>query len=250
MRFFGLSHAGKVREHNEDAWGLTRLQTGSSLAVVSDGVGGRAGGEVASRIVVETLPQLLEASLESNQDLAGLEAAVKNSLTRLSRSLLEQSRDMAGLKGLAATVVCALLSGESLVLGHMGDSRAYLFRENHLRKLTQDHTVTQMLLDQGEISGAEAATHPARGRLTQAVGMEQTPLPELASFPLQQGDRLLLCSDGLHGMVGDKIISCVLADGHETERACRGLIDAALEAGGRDNVTALIIDIEKETAIL
>lgn len=243
MRYHGLSDTGLVRDHNEDAWSATELESGHVLCIVSDGVGGRAAGEVASRVVTDTLPQVLQPRIAAGMDAAALGHALIESLQELSRSVWQQSMEVPGMKGLAATVVCALVAGDTAVIGHMGDSRVYLLRNGQLSLLTRDHTVVQMLVDIGEVAEEDAREHPAAGRLTQAVGMEQDPLPGLRVEALKGGDVLLLCSDGLHGMVDDSQINELLRNHHDPEEACRGLVAAALEAGGRDNVTVLVIEM-------
>lgn len=243
MLHYGLTNVGRVREHNEDALTAATLQWGGDVFIVSDGVGGHAGGEVASRIVVETLPLLLEERLEALGPAPTMEAVqdvLGEAIASLCRKVEQQARDMAGVRGLAATVVCGLVAADTLVLGHLGDSRAYLLRDGRLQLLTSDHTVAQILLDLGEIGPEEFKDHPARGRLTQAVGMEQEPAPSLRHLQLHQGDRVLLCSDGLHGMVDDEAIARALQEAAGPEAACSQLVELALEGGGKDNVTALV----------
>jgi protein phosphatase len=235
----GLSDRGLVREENEDSWWVAPEE---DLFLVSDGMGGHAGGAVASKIVVEVLPELLRKRLAGVGDLETPEARkqVEGAIAELSRQIREQTRDAPDLRGMGATVVLAMLRDTRALVAHLGDSRAYLLREGRLRQLTRDHTVVQLLLDAGEIEPGEAAHHPARGQLTRCVGMEGEPLPDLMLLDLEPGDRLLFCTDGLTGMLGDGKIADLLGRVSESDEACRSLVEAANQAGGQDNVTVVV----------
>ncbi|GAB6907571.1 hypothetical protein JCM12296A_34080 [Desulfosarcina cetonica] len=245
MRYAGLTDPGHLREHNEDAWQVCSLTSGHMLFVVSDGVGGHAAGEIASRIVVETLPLLLDPRISRDTDVIAQKRAMEESLAALSYQVLAQTRQMPGAAGMAATAICGLLADGMLVLGHMGDSRCYRLRDGILQRLTKDHTVVQMLLDLGEIAANQLIGHPAAGRLTQAVGMDQEPLPHISAIALNPADILLFCSDGLHGMIDDEKITGILSLRQKPKNICKTLLNAALEAGGRDNITVIVVEIEK-----
>jgi protein phosphatase len=242
----GLSDVGRVRTENEDHWFADPQQ---GLYLVADGIGGAAAGGLASQIVAEVLPPLLRSKLRGAKDLAGPEIArqVSAALVELSERLREESQDALGLKGMGSTVVLTLVRDRQAVVAHMGDSRAYLLRTGRLEQLTKDHTLAQLLVDRGEIAPEEAVSHPARGRLTQFVGMGMEAIPDTESLELAPGDRLLLCSDGLTGMLSDQQILEILSQQTAPAEACRRLIDAANEAGGKDNITALIVAVGNET---
>ena len=236
------SDRGRVRQENEDAC-LVAPERG--LFVVSDGMGGHQAGAAASRIVTNVLPTLLERELGWDQLSS---ERVRRSLTRavreLSGQLREEAKKRPDLAGMGATVALALLMGRHAHFAHLGDSRAYLFRRGRLQQLTADHTVTAALLHLGEIEEKDALGHPARHRLTRYVGMEGEALPDLRVVELRVGDCLLLCSDGLTGMVPDRHIAQVLRRQRTPEEACEALVAAANAAGGRDNVSVIVIDID------
>jgi PPM family protein phosphatase len=244
MRHFGITDIGLVRDLNEDSWRYVKLGAGHDIFIVSDGVGGCCAGEVASRIVTETLPALLDSRIFADTDIETLPSILQKCLVEISYSLLQQAREVPGFEGMAATVVCGMVVENALILGSMGDSRCYLLHQGRLRQLTIDHTVVQLLLDIGEITADQVTDHPAAGRLTQAVGMAQDPLPWVSVVNIEQGDRLLFCTDGLHGMIADAAISTLLASFPVLETVGGNLVQAALAAGGRDNVTAIIVDIQ------
>lgn len=245
MQYAGLTTPGRIRQHNEDAWQIRALKSGHLLFVVSDGVGGHAAGEIASRIVVETLPVLLDARIRRTTDIDSQKRVMRESLVALSLQVVDQTRRMPGAAGMAATVVCGLVADGMLVIGHMGDSRCYRLRDGTLKRLTRDHTLVQMLLSLGEIAVDQVCGHPAAGTLTQAVGMAQEPLPDIAAMALNPGDILLFCSDGLHRMIDDETIATFLASRQHPTDIGEMLLSSALEAGGRDNITVIVVRIEK-----
>lgn len=236
----GLSDRGRVRERNEDRW---RADAQRGLFVVSDGIGGAAAGQLASDIVVEALPALIFDRLSGLENPAGPEGVqrVRAALAELSNELREQSTGKLGLQGMGATVVVALVGDRAALIAHMGDSRAYLWRERTLKPLTRDHSLVQALIDADEITLEQAADHPACGRLTRHVGMQGDPLPDARWMELRTGDRLLLCTDGLTGMLDEQLLLLILNEQPDPERACRALVDAANHAGGADNITALVV---------
>ncbi len=242
VSYAGLSDVGRLREANEDRWFADpRL----GLYLVADGIGGSAAGGVASQIVAEVLPRLLWRRLQGAEAPAHAELAeqVSAALVELSERLREESCRALGLKGMGSTVVLTLLHDRQAVVAHMGDSRAYLLHAGRLKQLTNDHTISQLLVDHGKLAPDEAASHPTHGQLTRFVGMATEALPETASIELAPGDRLLLCSDGLTGMLSDGQILEILSQPLDPDDACRRLIAAANEAGGKDNLTALIVAV-------
>jgi PPM family protein phosphatase len=247
IRYAGLSDRGLVRENNEDNWSADDSQ---GLFIVSDGVGGQFAGELASKIVVQTLPPLLHERLAEivNWSEARVRELLIEALCGLSNRVRAETKGEAGLEGLGATVVLALIRDASAFIAHMGDSRAYLLRGGTLKQLTKDHSIVQLLMENGEITPEQASTHPSRGQLTRNVGMPGEPLPEARSIAFRPGDRLLLCTDGLTGMLTAQDIRRVLDAESEPETACQRLIDVANMAGGLDNITAVVIDFIPTTA--
>jgi serine/threonine protein phosphatase PrpC len=237
----GLSHIGKVREENEDTF-LMDPELG--LFLVSDGMGGHRGGEIASRIVIEDLPVMLEVGLDKLK--VGTPAAIRN---LFKKAIREQSRQLnleqtseTGFKDMGATLVVALLRKGRAYIANLGDSRIYRFRSRRLVQLTKDHSVVSELLDKGKIKPEEAENHETQGEITHYVGMEDKAKPYIRSFQLKKGDRLLLCTDGLTDSIDDKAIAAILAQKQQCKEACQALVDAANDAGGHDNITVVIVD--------
>jgi PPM family protein phosphatase len=238
----GLTDRGRVRQENEDNW-VTDVEEG--LFIVADGMGGESVGALASKIVVATLPGLVRQQFAGMNELPLNRAGrwMRKSLAKLSTQLRQQTQDEPGLAGMGSTVVCALVRGAKVLVAHLGDSRVYRLRSGRLEQLTKDHSLVRLLLDADEITPEEAATHPARGRLTRNVGMEGQPLPQTRLLNLKPGDMLLLCTDGLTGMVDDQKIQSILNEPAPMELKCQRLVDAANQAGGEDNVTVLLLSV-------
>jgi len=262
----GLSHQGKVRPRNEDHFltarfgrALETLQTNlpagelpgrfeeaGYAALVADGMGGAAGGEAASRLAIATLVDLVLATPDwiLRLDEGRAEEVLRRARERagqLRSALRGEALADPALGGSGTTLTLAWSLGAALFVLHAGDSRAYLCRGGRLSRLTRDHTVAQELADRGLIGQEQVAAHPMRHFLTQAFGAGcARVVPEVRQWALQDGDCLLLCTDGLTNMVAEPAIAAALAAGGSAEQTCRGLIDQALEAGGRDNVTAVV----------
>jgi protein phosphatase len=239
-RWAGFSDRGRVRERNEDRWSA---DADLGLFIVSDGMGGRPAGEVASEVVVAALPTLVAHHFGAEPDLAAPDAPqrLRTVLTELSTELREGSQDTPRLAGMGATAVVALVSHTTALIAHVGDSRAYLLRGRSLHRLTQDHSLAQALIDAGAITDQQAAGHPARGQLTRHMGMVGEVSPDACRVDLQSDDQLLLCSDGLTSMLDDAGIQAILNRSPDPQHACRALTQAANDAGGTDNITVLVI---------
>ena len=254
LRACGGSVPGCVREANEDAFYVSEEQ---GLFIVSDGMGGERAGSLASAMIVQTLAsQVLAERRARNANLLDVSpAAVAEGLIRAigfaNDLLLAKTRDHPEVKGLGATVVAGLYAGGGvLALAHLGDSRAYLMRGGYLERLTSDHTVAEMLLQTGHISRRQQRLHPSCHVLTRHVGKEDCPPADATRLSLEPGDRILLCTDGLTGMLDNRTIGTILWETEEREAACRLLIDRANEAGGRDNITAIIVDVGEPHPLL
>lgn len=245
VRASGLTDTGKSREQNEDAFAIC---DDLGLYIVSDGMGGAQSGELASALVTQALPAEIGAPLDGTPSPESeLAQRLTEAIGRLSRQMHEQSLQDSRLAGMGATVVACLVREGAAVLAHMGDSRAYLFREGVLERLTEDHALGETLLRMGQISEEEAKEHPGRHMLTRNVGMAGGAGPEVGLLTLKEGDRLLLCSDGLSTMVEALHIAEILASEPEPAGVCETLVRAANRAGGEDNITAVVLQYGRFT---
>lgn len=235
------SDIGKLRDENEDAF-LIEPEIG--LFLVSDGIGGHRGGALASKIVVEDLPVMIETRLGELKTSSprAIRSLFKKNIVEQSRQLRLEGTSETGYKGMGATLVIAVLNNGRAYIANLGDSRIYRFRNGKLVQLTKDHSVVSELLREGKIEPEEAHDHTAQGQITHYVGMEDKVTPHVRTFTLKKADRLLLCTDGLTDMVGDEAIAEVLKNQTDYRSACEVLVDAANAAGGYDNITVLLVD--------
>jgi len=230
-----VSHVGKIRANNQDSG-----YAGTHLFVVADGMGGHAGGDVASAIA---LTRVMEADQEymSAQDA---EFALRDSLIAANFLLADTVFDHPELMGMGTTVSAILRAGDELAIAHIGDSRIYLLREQRLQQITADHTFVQRLVDSGRITHEEAAVHPRRSVLMRVLGdVDSSPEIDTSVHDTQPGDRWLLCSDGLSSYVSDEKIKTVLTGLRGTREAADRLVKESLDQGAPDNVTVVIVDI-------
>jgi len=240
-----LSDKGKVRDHNEDAW-LADVDRG--MFIVADGLGGCAGGEVASKMVTDHLPSLLDDEVDLVYPLHSQDAAnsIEQAINRLNGMVREAGWEHPELRGMGSTLVLAMIRDGAMLIAHVGDSRIYLLHDGSLSRLTRDHSVIQDMLDDGLITPEEAVVHPSRAIVTQCIGTQGSVSPDIRCLDFQSGDRLLLCSDGLTNMLSDTRIATILGQQTDLDTVSHDLIQAANDAGGDDNVTVVIIEAMDE----
>jgi protein phosphatase len=237
----GASDVGRKRIHNEDSF---LVMPESGLFCVADGLGGHASGEVASRMAVEELAAYFRATDSDPADGAH-EDRVAEAIRLANLSILARARAEPDLSGMGTTLVAAYFAEDGpLVVGHVGDSRAYLFRGGELRRLTEDHSLLQDFIRHSSPSAAEIDAFPHKNVIVRAVGMRDVVEMDLSRVKVREGDVLLLCSDGLFGMLPDEQMAEILREeGFEILRANQLLLDAANEAGGSDNVTSILVQV-------
>lgn len=227
---------GNVREHNEDS--LTVLPP---LFAVADGMGGHEAGEVASEITINTLNDLAPQSADAEALARAVVAANLNVIKAPSQGV--------GREGMGTTLTAAILEKERLVIAQVGDSRAYLLHNGSLQQLTRDHSLMADMIEAGQLTEAEARVHPNRSVITRAIGSDPHMQPDLYELNVETGDRLLLCSDGICGMIEDHEIASIMRQAPSAQSCADQLVEAALAAGGFDNATAVVVDVEGFKAV-
>jgi protein phosphatase len=228
---------GRQRRENEDC-AFAR----APVFVVADGMGGAQAGEVAAQIAVEAFSQALPDSGTPEERLA-------SRVQEANQRIWEQSRTRSEQAGMGTTLTAAYLEDSELAIAHVGDSRAYLFRDGSLRRLTQDHSLVDELVRRGKLTEEQAAEHPQRSIITRALGAEATVEVDTWTYPVRPGDVLLLCSDGLTSMVAEERVEEILRGTMDLRSAAQQLIDDANAAGGRDNITVVLSRIEDAGAV-
>ena len=262
-----ISHQGLVRESNQDSYLVMKF--GRSLEnlltnldeelfeqdyfmsgygmLVADGMGGMAGGDVASRMALSKLIELIvetsdwTLALQRQSDVTTVLERMTERFLQIDEFLRKEANNDHTLKGMGTTLTVAGALGNNLIVGHVGDSRAYLFRGNDLKQLTTDHTLAQALIDAGVANRDDPASRSMRHVLTAAIGSLGDEVdPQVQRFELRVGDRLLLCTDGLTEMVDDPTIVQILLEAQSAQSACQQLVDLSLAGGGTDNVTVVL----------
>jgi protein phosphatase len=224
---------GRQRPHNEDS-AFAR----APVFVVADGMGGAQAGEVASKVAVEAFQQGLPEDGNAEERLATRAREANQQIYELSQAHRER-------EGMGTTLTAAYVDHDDLAIAHVGDSRAYLFRDRALKPLTQDHSLVEELKRQGKLTEEQAAEHPQRSIITRALGPEAQVEVDTWTYPLRAGDVVLLCSDGLTSMVSEETVAKILSESDGLDRAAQALIDEANAAGGRDNITVVLFRLEE-----
>ena len=235
------SNTGAVREKNEDACFVI---PGHNVYIVADGVGGNNAGEVASRTVVQGIAEYVR---EVPLDECGTDEEICSyfidCLAKVNEEVVTLGQNHREHRGMATTVVTAYIRDGKAYIMHVGDSRAYLFRDGELTQLTEDHTYVNELLKSGAITCEEAEAHSQKHYITRAIGADIFVKSDFYRVPIKPGDILMLCSDGLHGEVEEQKLIEILNEEENMPQACTKLVDAAIEGGGRDNITVVLVKV-------
>lgn len=244
----GQTNPGRVRSANEDAWGVfPDLQ----FFIVADGMGGHAGGEVASRLAVEGMEEFLQTSRDPSEITwpADLDPNLPWPVKRLiiagqtaNHKIFDVGRSDEKLKGMGTTMVSVLVEGDTAYVAHVGDSRAYLIRDAKIKQLTEDHSLVNDYVSQGLLKPEEASQHPLHHVITRALGSNEHVEVDVQTLPLRPGDELLLCSDGLSNLLTEEEMrSEITGSPNDLQAACERLVNLANKKGGDDNITVALI---------
>ena len=247
------SHPGLRREENEDAYSV---RDDLSLYLVADGMGGHAAGEVASKIAIEALESFIGDTRETDLNRTWpfpYDPALSHDGNRLKAAFRLANRRLGAavdanesLRGMATTAAAILFGGGAPVVAHVGDSRIYLWRDGSLRQVTQDHSWVSEQVRAGVMTETDARRHPWRNVVTRALAGGEDPEIDVAEIELRHQDRVVLCSDGLHGVVAPERFTAIMKQAETLEQTCRTLVTAANEAGGPDNITVAILHVDVE----
>lgn len=238
MIYAAGTHTGKVRENNEDFY---QVDARFGALIVADGIGGHNAGEVASRLATETIIKHFEEKFEQQSDrLPGL---ITEAIEEANRIVYSHAIHNNSCFGMGTTITMAVIDGNVAYLGHIGDSRAYLYHAGRLSQVSTDHTLVNELLKNGSITEADARLYPNRNIITKALGTDPEIIPDINEIELEDGDVLLICSDGLTDLIENSDMESILSnvtDSSSLENAVELLIGISLEAGGFDNITVVL----------
>ena len=240
MRAFATSDVGKTRQINEDFYYISSEYEPIKLFIVADGMGGYNGGEIASKLAVESARRYIQSNFESaKNDKESLLNLVKNSSMYANMIVYEKAMKNEELKNMGTTLDICLIYENKAFISHIGDSRVYRIRKDFMRKLTKDHSYVQQLVDEGKITKEESVNHPKKNMLIKALGCTEYIEPDVTVKGFIKGDIMLMCSDGLTNMIQENEILKILKE--NLDDPSKVLVDRANELGGLDNITAVII---------
>lgn len=232
--------AGLIRLINEDRAAVRNEWNGFTLAIVADGMGGHQAGEIASQMAIELVETEMK-TVGTDMTVEERKDAVRSAIAKANDTVFEFASKQARYQGMGTTVVAALATSYDLVIGHIGDSRAYLVSGDSIRQLTEDHSLVNELIKSGQITPEEANVHPLRNVVTRALGTDKQVEVDVIHSAWRSGDVLLLCSDGLSGLVEERELHQIVADRHDLAWKVDKLVGRALEEGGGDNITVVLL---------
>ncbi len=243
MDAWGLTDVGNVREQNQDYYQISRLDEETLLAVVCDGMGGAKAGNVASRLACEVFTEEVARSFKKEMTLQEMERVIRSAAGLANVSVFEHSQLSEEFRGMGTTLVTALLCPKGTLVLNIGDSRAYHIGAEGVSCVTTDHSVVQLMVQRGELTPEQAKTHPSKNLITRAVGTGPQVAADVFTPATQEGDFLLLCTDGLSNQMADQEILFEVIHGARVDDCCQRLLEIAKERGAPDNVTSVLISV-------
>ncbi len=243
MEAWGLTDVGNIREQNQDYYQISQLDEETLLAVVCDGMGGAKAGNVASRLACEVFTEEVARSFKKEMTRDEMERVLRSAASLANVSVYEHSQLSEEFRGMGTTLVAVLHCATGTLVLNIGDSRAYHIGSEGVRCVTTDHSVVQLMVQRGELTPEQAKTHPSKNLITRAVGPGAQVTADVFFLPTQEGDFLLLCTDGLSNQMADQEILFEVIHGARTDDCCQRLLEIAKERGAPDNVTSVLISV-------
>lgn len=241
MRFDAVSNVGKVRNNNEDCYYVSENEN-YPLFIVADGIGGHNYGEIASNMAVEVIKNSIK-TIDCYENLDELELDMINAISEANKSVYSKSQSADEFSGMGTTLTVLYVYYDSILIGHVGDSRIYAVNSNEIRQLTEDDTIVNRLLKLGEITQSEAQNHPKKNIITNAIGTDSRIDISLVQYNYAKGEYILMCTDGLTDMATNEEILKIINENKTPESISAKLLEKALEAGGKDNITLIILQV-------
>ncbi len=242
MRAFGITDTGQIRAQNQDTYDIKLFDADKQgIFVVCDGMGGAAGGEVASAIAVETVVKKITEKIKAKMSDSAVKNIMSEAIKCANEAIYERAKKEPALIGMGTTVVCAVRNEDALIIANVGDSRAYVINKNRLKQISIDHSLVNDMLIAGKITPEEAYTHPQKNIITRVLGVDEDVKIDFFEIKTNDDMFLLLCSDGLTNEVSDPEICYEVVNAISEQEACRGLVEIANKRGGHDNITAVLV---------
>ncbi len=239
MQVYSVTDIGKIRKSNQDAYFAKTFSDGNALAVVCDGMGGANAGEIASNTAVKIISEYFSNSYNPSMSNNSIAELLRNAILSANIDIYDMAEKDISLSGMGTTVVAAFVKNDSVVICHVGDSRAYLINKE-IRQLTRDHSVVQSLIESGKLSLKEAKAHPKKNVITRALGVEENVIPDCDVLSIGDNDFIMLCTDGLSNFVDSNNILKIFKK-NDASNVTECLINSALAAGGEDNITVVLV---------
>lgn len=241
MQSWGLTDPGCVRSQNQDAYQIVQLDRSTLLCVVCDGMGGAKSGNIASSLAIDVFVQDIRRMHKSGMSRDQVEQMLRGAAKLANFTVYDQSQEVEDFGGMGTTLVAAYISGRRATIVNVGDSRCYAVNREGIQQITTDHSLVQMMLRRGELTEEQARFYPGKNYITRAIGTEPTVECDIFTWKLERGDALLLCSDGLHGIVDDQEILFEVVHGVNKANCCQRLLNIAKTRGAPDNVTSVLV---------
>ena len=241
MQYWGITDPGCVRSQNQDAYQMEQLDKNTLLCVICDGMGGAKSGNIASTLAIDVFVQEVRRSWSSDMDQEQTDQMLQGAVKLANFTVYDQSRQLEEFEGMGTTLVAALIRGKQVTLVNVGDSRAYRVNRDGVRVLTTDHSLVQLMVEQGELKPEQARNYPGKNYITRAIGTESVVLCDIFHLDVDKGDCLLLCSDGLSNMLDDQEMLFEVVHGVNKQYCCQRMLDIAKNRGAPDNVTCILV---------
>jgi len=243
MQFWGITDPGCTRTQNQDAYQTENLDRNTALCVVCDGMGGAKSGNVASTLAVDVFVQEIKRTWVSGMDPDKADQMLRNAVKLANFTVYDQAQQFEEFTGMGTTLVAALVTGKFATIVNVGDSRAYSITESSVQQLTTDHSLVQMMIARGELKAEQARNYPGKNLITRAIGTEAVVECDIFHRRLEQGECLLLCSDGLSNLVDEQEILFEVVHGVNKQSSSQRLLDIAKNRGAPDNVTCVLLQV-------
>ena len=241
MQSWGLTDPGCVRTQNQDAFQIVQLDRSTLLCVVCDGMGGAKSGNIASSLATDVFVQEVKRVHKSGMGGEQVEQMLRGAAKLANFTVYDQAQEVEDFGGMGTTLVAAYISGKRAAIVNVGDSRCYAVNRDGIHQITTDHSLVQMMLRRGELTEEQARFYPGKNYITRAIGTEPTVECDSFTWKLERGDALLLCTDGLHGIVDDQEILFEVVHGVNKANCCQRLLNIAKTRGAPDNVTSVLV---------
>ena len=243
MQVWGLTDPGCVRKQNQDAYQIEELDRHTLLCVVCDGMGGAKSGNVASSLAVDVFTQEVGRSWTADMDQERLDQMLHSAVKLTNFTVHDQAQQFEDFTGMGTTLVAVLLRNKQVTVVNVGDSRAYAINPDGVTQLTEDHSLVQLMVKNGELTKEQARSYPGKNLITRAIGTEPVVEPDIFHHKVERGDCLLLCTDGLSNIIDEQEMLFEVVHGDEKKQCCQRLLDIAKNRGAPDNVTSILVCI-------